>query len=164
MKILKSKKGNFVDIPIAIVFILFFAIFIVLLLTMLGLFKDMWNTSTSSTDASKTFMSDSSSRMRTNYDYGIFLLAIGFIVISYMLASLIPTSRLYFVLIFFFILVVWFLSILASYLWTKIIPVSTYFAWVATDMPIMAWFMPKLLYYAIIYTIVLSIAMYAKEN
>jgi hypothetical protein len=159
-----NKKSNIDDIGVAIYILLGVGFIVLISMGINQQLTDKFVLSNSTNNVSKTFMVDYNNKLYQAFDYGFIFLAVGFIIFSFISARLIPTSSLFYVIALIIVLFIWVLAIISSSLYVKMIESSSYIATISTNFIFIPYVLPNLLYYALIYTFIIGIALYTKEN
>jgi len=163
-----NKKGNFNDVPIALILLVGIAIFLVFLLGVSDTFFEQFNNKTQemnkSSPQSVAFINEGRSQLPIYFDYAFLLFAVLLIFFSYIAARKIPSSPAFFVLIIIFNLFVWGLSIACSYMYERFVESSTFLGGTVNNLTFIPLILPNMLYYAIIYSFIVGIALYTKQN
>jgi len=160
-----NRKGNIDDMWIVLPFMLIIAVIMIL-----GSFVfDSFNTKLSgmsNVDATtKSTINTYNSNLTKSFDYGFIFILIGLPIISIIFARLIPSSPFFYAITIIVNLFIWALAILLAYIYRNIILTSSsLYTHVYTNLPFINFFMPKLVFYAIIYSSVVSIVLYTKTN
>jgi hypothetical protein len=165
-----NKKGNFIDIPVVLITLLVLGVFgLILTYTQDKMFEGFVNKTieagyATNESASTLLMNEQRSTFPKIMDYGFLIFAVMFIFFSYIMARQIPSNNSFWALIIIFNIIVWGLAVLTSYLYERIANYSTYFSEIVPQMYFTNIILSNMLFYALIYSFVIGVALYAKEN
>lgn len=151
------------DIPFTMKMLLIFAMLSLVGLTIVSNINTKIQVSDQFTNYSKSFYSDYVDNSYWAMDYGFLLLLIGFLAITVIFASKIPTDSIFFIMSIIYIIFIWIISVTLSYFWKTISTGSSYFAPILPNIPIIDFIMTNLLYVCLCYTTLIVIVLYVKE-
>lgn len=159
------KKGNLTDIPeaLSILFVVFMAFFIIYTINLEFNIRFDSNAITNSSTEAMEFYDKYTSRFNNSLDVAFMLLLIFFPIFSFIAAKKIPVDNTTFIITVFFMAFFLLASMIVSNIYGKMLEVARISDFVST-LTMIPFFMPKLLYYAIFYIMVVSIALYSKAG
>jgi hypothetical protein len=159
------KKGNIDDIGLASMILLFVSITFIFGLGFFGEFNNYiqaTNNTQIGNSTMKTFTDDYNNKLTWAFDYGFLFLALGFLIFSFIQAKRIPTSTEYYILAIIMVIFTWIISIIMAGFYNKMVETSSFLANIASGLVVIPFLMPKMLYYALIYTFLVGYALYTK--
>ena len=158
-----NKKANIMDAPFSLKLIMLFVIMALMSLTIFHYSNEKFQSNSIVKDDVKTVMNDYNTNFQLGVDYGFIALLFGFIIFSVIQARRIQSSSTFYVFSIIVVVFVWLISILFSYFYVKFAD-NSIFTPILTNLNFIPYIMPNLLYYAILYTMIISIALYTKDN
>lgn len=163
-KLKLNKKSNLLDIFDSSRYAFLFFFLVVISIIVFGTINDKFQSNNNVSDDSKSFMSNYNTKIKYAFDYGFLFLLIGFLLFSVISARLIQSSRLFYIISLIMILFVWLVSIIVGALYEQFINSSTIFETTVNSLTYIPYIMPNMLYYALIYTALVAITLYTKDD
>lgn len=161
-----NKEGNIDDIVTVVPWLLLLVIIMIIGAFMHNQFYtglvtlNSTDISNSTLETIKTY----DTNIPKGFDYAFVLLLVGFIIFSVVMGRLIESNRIFYVFALFIFIAVWAISILVSKLYVEFTTTNAQIASFMVNFPAIDFIMPRMIFYAIIYSIAVSITLYTKDN
>lgn len=159
-----NKKANLDDVPFAMKLIFSLVFFIMFTLVFFTEANDSMQNNGNLTNTSKEFLNTAETQMINGWDYVFIILMIGWIAFSVYQARSIPTNRFFMALAVIFIIFTWLGSIAVAHFWVEMLRTNAMIQNMADNLRFIPWIMPNMLYYALVYTLAVGIALWTKNE
>jgi hypothetical protein len=159
-----NKKGNINDILDAQGIAFGLVVTIIIVVIVLNQFNNNIQANPSIDNKTKEVLNNYTTNAPTGLDYGFLLLLVGLLVISAIFARMVPSSPVFFVFAAVFSFFILLMSIVLSNVYVTMTSGGTLFGTYLSSLPIINFIMPRLIYYALIYFVVIGLALYTKDN
>lgn len=101
--------------------------------------------------------------MQTTVDYAVLLLAAGFIIFSYIMARVLPVSNAFYGITILVFILIWGIAFIGEGIYEKIVTASPQITVFVSGLTYLPFIMSHLFYYALLYSFIVGVGLYAKE-